>query len=87
MIAHLYMSSMQLLWPTVGSDDSESIDSDGSSMSGTEETLKIISKPNKCITSHRKLIKLDGQKVPHTYQVFTTPYGQKALSICVLDRS
>jgi len=75
MIAHLYMSSMQLLWPTVGSEDSESIDSNGSSMSGKEEILKIISKPNKCITSHRKLINLDGHKVPHTYQVFTTPYG------------
>ena len=87
MISHFYMSSMQLLWPTVGSDDSESMDSDGSSMSGAEEMLKIISKPNKCITSHRKLIMVDGQKVPYTYQYFTTPYGQKAVSICVFDRS
>jgi hypothetical protein len=67
MIFRMQMSSMSLLWPTVGSDDSGSMDSDSESdRSQTEETLKIITNPNLCLHQHRKMITLNGEKVPFT---------------------
>lgn len=87
MIFKMQMSSMSLLWPTVGSDDSGSMDSD-SERSLTEETLKIISKPNLCLHQHRKMITLYGEKIPFTLQVFSPSTNKeiKAVSICVFDR-
>lgn len=63
MLMNLYLQSVSLLWPTVGSDDSDDFDSNESKV---EEVVKIIQKPLSCQAQLRRLKIIGGKRIPMT---------------------
>lgn len=68
MLLSLYLSMMSLLWPTVGSDDSDDFDSDESKV---EEEVRIIQKPIVCLAQWRKISIIQGKRIPMTMQLLS----------------